>query len=151
MTEVGMALSNSYRGERKVVSFCWFTWNKLALSFVIPLSNFQGSVGGPLPSVEVRIVNNGKVVTEGTPGELHIKGPSVFQGCVSNILVTVHDIYTVICALDIGTDPKSLRRASLKMAGSELEIQQVCLRFHLTSTCLVALTFDLLPTSFSML
>ena len=56
MTEIGMALSNPLRGER------------------VP-----GSVGKPLPSVEVQLVGeNGKPVAPGTPGEIEIRGPSVF-------------------------------------------------------------------------
>ncbi len=56
MTEIGMALSNPLRGER------------------IP-----GSVGTPLPSVEVQLVGeNGKRVPPGTPGEIEVRGPSVF-------------------------------------------------------------------------
>jgi len=56
MTEIGMALSNPLRGER------------------VP-----GSVGRPLPSVEVQLVGeNGKPVAPGTPGEIEVRGPSVF-------------------------------------------------------------------------
>lgn len=58
MTEIGMALSNPYEGDR------------------VP-----GTVGFPLPTVSVRIVNKeGKQVdsTEES-GELRIKGPSVFK------------------------------------------------------------------------
>jgi len=56
MTEIGMALSNPLRGER------------------VP-----GSVGTPLPSVEVQVVGeNGEPVAPGTPGEIEVRGPSVF-------------------------------------------------------------------------
>ena len=56
MTEIGMALSNPLRGER------------------VP-----GSVGKPLPSVEVQLVGeNGEPVTPGMPGEIEVRGPSVF-------------------------------------------------------------------------
>jgi malonyl-CoA/methylmalonyl-CoA synthetase len=56
MTEIGMALSNPLRGER------------------VP-----GSVGTPLPDVEVRLVeSNGKPVLPGTPGEIEVRGPGVF-------------------------------------------------------------------------
>ena len=56
MTEIGMALSNPLRGER------------------VP-----GSVGTPLPSVEVQLVGeNGESVAPGTPGEIEVRGPSVF-------------------------------------------------------------------------
>ena len=56
MTEIGMALSNPYRGART-----------------------PGSVGRPLPTVEVRLVDSvGKPVVRGTQGEIEVKGPSVF-------------------------------------------------------------------------
>lgn len=57
MTEIGMALSNPLHGERR-----------------------PGSVGVPLPSVEMRIVDEeGAEVEPGTPGEVEIRGPSVFR------------------------------------------------------------------------
>ena len=57
MTEIGMALSNSYRGER------------------VP-----GSVGTPLTGVEVRLVNeSGGAVAPGTPGEIEVRGENVFS------------------------------------------------------------------------
>ena len=57
MTEIGMALSNPLRGER------------------VP-----GSVGRPLPGVEVRLVGeHGEPVATGTPGEIEVRGPSVFK------------------------------------------------------------------------
>jgi len=57
MTEIGMALSNPLRGERT-----------------------PGSVGIPLPGVEVQLVNEqGEAVPSGTPGEIEVRGPSVFH------------------------------------------------------------------------
>lgn len=57
MTEIGMALSNPYRGERRA-----------------------GYVGQPLPGVDVSLVaeDGALVTTEGQPGEIRIKGPNVF-------------------------------------------------------------------------
>jgi len=56
MTEIGMALSNPLEGERRA-----------------------GSVGTPLPGVDVRLVNEqGGPVEPGTPGELEVRGPTVF-------------------------------------------------------------------------
>jgi malonyl-CoA/methylmalonyl-CoA synthetase len=56
MTEIGMALSNPLRGER------------------VP-----GSVGTPLPGVEVRLVEeHGNPVALGTPGGIEVRGPAVF-------------------------------------------------------------------------
>jgi len=59
MTEVGMALSNKLNGERR-----------------------PGSVGAPLPGVEVRLEDDNGVTinSEGEAGQLLIKGPQVFQG-----------------------------------------------------------------------
>jgi malonyl-CoA/methylmalonyl-CoA synthetase len=58
MTEIGMAISNLYRGERR-----------------------PGSVGAPLPCVEVRLkAENGPVITaEDEPGEIQVRGATVFQ------------------------------------------------------------------------
>ena len=57
MTEIGMALSNPYAGERKA-----------------------GFVGMPLPGVQVKLVNEQlQDVNEGEPGEILIKGKNVFS------------------------------------------------------------------------
>ena len=57
MTEIGMALSNPLEGER------------------VP-----GSVGAPLPGVDVRLVDeHGVVVAPDAPGEIEVRGPSVFK------------------------------------------------------------------------
>jgi malonyl-CoA/methylmalonyl-CoA synthetase len=57
MTEIGMALSNPLRGERR-----------------------PGHVGLPLPGVEVRLVDDdGNPVENGAPGEIEVRGPSVFR------------------------------------------------------------------------
>lgn len=57
MTEMGMAISNPYRGERK-----------------------PGSIGQALPGVQIRLADeNGQIVPEGTPGEIQVKGPNVFS------------------------------------------------------------------------
>jgi malonyl-CoA/methylmalonyl-CoA synthetase len=56
MTEIGMGLSNPYRGER-----------------------IHGSVGTPLPGVEVRLVDEeDEVVAEAEPGEIQVRGPTAF-------------------------------------------------------------------------
>lgn len=56
MTEIGMALSNPLRGER-----------------------MPGSVGTPLPGVEVRLVGeDGNSVAPGTSGQIEVHGPGVF-------------------------------------------------------------------------
>jgi malonyl-CoA/methylmalonyl-CoA synthetase len=58
MTEIGMALSNPYHGERRA-----------------------GTVGQPLPGVELRLKSEqGDAVTaEGEPGEIQVRGPAVFS------------------------------------------------------------------------
>jgi malonyl-CoA/methylmalonyl-CoA synthetase len=57
MTEIGMALSNPLAGER------------------VP-----GSVGRPLPGVEVRLIDeSGASAPQGTPGEIEVRGPGVFS------------------------------------------------------------------------
>ena len=58
MTEIGMALSNPYDGERR-----------------------PGYVGMPLPNVEVRLKSEqGKIIEcENEPGEIQVHGPGVFK------------------------------------------------------------------------
>ncbi|BAY78105.1 AMP-dependent synthetase and ligase [Nostoc linckia NIES-25] len=55
MTEIGMALSNSLHGER-----------------------LPGYVGKPLPQVDVRLVDENGLVPAGKPGEIQVKGPTMF-------------------------------------------------------------------------
>lgn len=58
MTEIGMALGNPYDGQRRA-----------------------GSVGGPLPGVEVRLKSEcGAVISEeNVAGEIQVRGPTVFR------------------------------------------------------------------------
>jgi len=57
MTEIGMAISNPYNGERRA-----------------------GHIGQPLPGVEFRLVDeNNQPVADGEPGEIQVKGDSVFK------------------------------------------------------------------------
>jgi malonyl-CoA/methylmalonyl-CoA synthetase len=57
MTEIGMALSHPLRGERR-----------------------PGCVGVPLPGVQVRLVDEeGSPGEPGMPGEIEVRGPTVFQ------------------------------------------------------------------------
>jgi malonyl-CoA/methylmalonyl-CoA synthetase len=57
MTEIGMAISNSYSEDR-----------------------LPGFIGKPLPSVEIRLLDeNGNPVKEGKTGEIQVKGANVFK------------------------------------------------------------------------
>jgi len=57
MTEIGMALGNPLRGER-----------------------VAGTVGFPLPGVDVRLVDeSGAECPDGAPGELRVSGPTLFR------------------------------------------------------------------------
>ncbi|MFK7906301.1 MAG: acyl-CoA synthetase [Chitinophagales bacterium] len=57
MTEMGMAISNPYRGKRR-----------------------PGHIGQPLAGVRIRLVNEqNELVEEGTSGEIQIKGANVFK------------------------------------------------------------------------
>jgi len=57
MTEIGMAISNPYRGERR-----------------------PGTVGQPLPGMTVRIVTEeGRDVSPGDSGEIWVEGPTLFK------------------------------------------------------------------------
>ena len=66
MTEIGMALSNPLHGDR------------------VP-----GTVGKPLPGVEVQLVGeDGRPVSPGTAGEIEVRGPGVFAEYWGNPEVT---------------------------------------------------------------
>jgi malonyl-CoA/methylmalonyl-CoA synthetase len=67
MTEIGMALSNPYNGERRA-----------------------GFVGQPLPGVMVQLFDedNQAIDTEAVPGEIRIKGENVFQEYWGNPVAT---------------------------------------------------------------
>ena len=57
MTEIGMAISNPYNGERRA-----------------------GYIGHPLPQVEIRTVDEDEnLVQARQPGEIQVKGPGVFK------------------------------------------------------------------------
>ncbi len=57
MTETNMSTSNPYEGERRA-----------------------GTVGFPLPGVELRIMADGAEVAPGEVGVIEVRGPNVFQG-----------------------------------------------------------------------
>ncbi len=48
---------------------------------VIDGSNFTGTIGVPMPSTDISLRDeNGKIVADGEPGEICVKGPQVMQG-----------------------------------------------------------------------
>lgn len=57
MTEIGMAISNPYHGKRK-----------------------PGSIGLPLPGVEVRLCDDTNRPVGDEPGEIQVRGANVFKG-----------------------------------------------------------------------
>ncbi len=70
MTEAGMITSNPLDGER-----------------------IAGTVGMPLPGVELRVVNaEGEPLPDGEPGVIEIRGPNVFKGYWRNPEKTAEDI-----------------------------------------------------------
>ena len=118
MTEIGMALSNPLNGER-----------------------FAGYVGKPLPQVEVRLVDeNGELVTLGTPGEIQVKGETVFLEywqkpeatvkafrdgwfCTGDLAVIENDNYRILGRISVDI----IKTGGYKV--SALEIEEV-LRTH---------------------
>jgi long-chain acyl-CoA synthetase len=57
------------------------TETSLAISVNTPRENQPGSVGKPIPGVQIRIVDDaGNVVAAGVPGEIWVKGPMVMKG-----------------------------------------------------------------------
>ncbi|MEB3278596.1 MAG: acyl-CoA synthetase [Lyngbya sp.] len=119
MTEIGMALSNPLHGER-----------------------LAGFVGKPLPQVEVRLVDeNGELVTPGTPGEIQVKGETVFleywqkpeatvkafrEGwfCTGDLAVVENENYRILGRMSVDI----IKTGGYKV--SALEIEEV-LRTHL--------------------
>lgn len=65
MTEIGMAISNPYLGERR-----------------------PGHVGLPLPGVRIRLFDNQLVEEEQRPGEIQVQGPNVFLEYWNNLKAT---------------------------------------------------------------
>ncbi|WP_020594690.1 acyl-CoA synthetase [Spirosoma panaciterrae] len=119
MTEIGMAISNPYRGKR------------------VP-----GHIGQPLPGVGVRLVDeDNNPVADSQPGEIQVKGPTVFREYWQRPQAT-QDAFTLdgwfrtgdVAVLDDGSY-KILGRSSIdiiKSGGyklSALEIEEV-LRTH---------------------
>jgi malonyl-CoA/methylmalonyl-CoA synthetase len=126
MTEIGMALSNPLHGDR------------------VP-----GTVGKPLPGVEVQLVGeNGRPVSPGTAGEIEVRGPGVFAEYWGNPEVTRAAFRggwfrTGDTAVVENGDYRILGRTSidvLKTGGhkvSALEIEEVLLEHPAIAECAV--------------
>ena len=127
MTEIGMGLSNSYRGERR-----------------------PGHVGLPLPGVEMRLVDSHNIpVGENEPGEFQFKGPSVFKEYWQNPEATqkafTHDGWFITGDIGLLNNGlyKILGRDSvdiIKSGGykiSALEIEDVLRKFEGVRDCAV--------------
>lgn len=127
MTEIGMGLSNPYRGERRA-----------------------GYVGQPFDGVAIRLVDAGLGdVAEGEPGEILIKGPSVFKEYWNKPDATEH-AFTADGWFITG-DVAVLNRGSYKILGrksvdiiksggykiSALEIEEVLRKHPDISDCAV--------------
>ena len=132
MTEIGMALSNPYHGERR-----------------------PGHVGLPLPHVSVRLVDDVDAEVEpGREGEIQVKGPSVFTEYWNNPTAT-QDAFSSdgwfrtgdVAILSNGYY-KILGRSSvdiIKSGGykiSALEIESVLLRHDHVAQCAVVGILD---------
>jgi malonyl-CoA/methylmalonyl-CoA synthetase len=118
MTEIGMALSNPLEGPR-----------------------IAGTVGTPLPGVEVRLVGeDGTAVAEGQPGEIEVRGPGVFREYwkqpeatraafrdgwfrTGDLAVVESGRYRILCRASVDL----IKAGGYKI--SALEIEE-CLRFH---------------------
>ena len=126
MTEIGMALSNPLKGEKR-----------------------PGSVGQALPEVEICLMEDNKVITEeNTPGEIMIKGPQVFLEYWNQEKTTEDSFFegwfkTGDVAELVDGYYKILGRASvdiIKSGGykiSALEIEDVLLKHPLVKECAV--------------
>ena len=69
MTETNMNTSNPYRGDRRA-----------------------GTVGLPLPEVEVKITENGAELPQGQTGMIEVRGPNVFKGYWNMPAKTAEDL-----------------------------------------------------------
>ncbi len=126
MTEIGMALSNPLHDERK-----------------------PGYVGTPLPGVSVRLVDEHSApVPDGTPGEIQVRGGTVFAGYWDRSLATRRAFRDGwFCTGDMavveGGAYRILGRLStdiIKSGGekvSALEIEPVLLRHPSVADCAV--------------
>ena len=127
MTEIGMAISNPYRGERK-----------------------PGHIGQPLTGVQVRLVdeNNNKIEKEAA-GEIQIKGENVFEEYWGNPVAT-RDAFTIDGWFKTG-DVAVVEKGSYRILGrnsvdiiksggykiSALEIEEILRSHDLIKDCAV--------------
>ena len=126
MTEIGMAISNPYVGERK-----------------------PGFVGMPLPTVSVRLVSDEGKINTGELGEIQVKGPAVFSEywrkpeATKESFTPDHWFKTGDTAILENGYYKILGRTSIdiiKSGGykiSAIEIEEVIRQFDLVEDCSV--------------
>ncbi len=126
MTEIGMAISNPYVGERK-----------------------PGFVGMPLPTVSVRLVSDEGKINTGELGEIQVKGPAVFSEywrkpeATKESFTPDHWVKTGDTAILENGYYKILGRTSIdiiKSGGykiSAIEIEEVIRQFDLVEDCSV--------------
>lgn len=126
MTEIGMALSNPLHGQRQA-----------------------GAVGQPLPQVDVRLVDEtGAIVPAATPGEIQVKGPTVFLEywqnpeatanafrsgwfCTGDVGIVEHDSYRILGRMSVDI----IKTGGYKV--SALEIEEVLRTHPLIQECAV--------------
>ncbi|MEB3295540.1 MAG: acyl-CoA synthetase [Synechococcales bacterium] len=126
MTEIGMALSNPLQGDRQA-----------------------GSVGKPLPQVQVRLVDEqGQAVPPGVPGEIQVQGPGVFLEywqnptatakvfrdrwfCTGDLAVVEDDRYRILGRISVDI----IKTGGYKV--SALEIEEVLLTHPQVQECAV--------------
>jgi malonyl-CoA/methylmalonyl-CoA synthetase len=126
MTEIGMALSNPLQGQRHA-----------------------GSVGQPLPQVQVRLVDEqGDEITTDTPGEIQVQGPGVFLEywqnpdatakafqsgwfCTGDLAVLEGDRYRILGRMSVDI----IKTGGYKV--SALEIEEVLLTHPQIQECAV--------------
>lgn len=79
-----LPLLNAYGMTESGPTLCQVRWNE-------PLESC--SVGRPLPGLELRIVDSeGRPVTPGEVGELHVRGPNIMRGYYRNAVATAQVI-----------------------------------------------------------
>lgn len=107
----GMALQSSVAEKWKAITGCWLSegYGMTEASPVVSLNPIdghgkQGSIGIPVPSTDVRIVDeSGQVCSPNQIGEIQVKGPQVMKGYLNRPDETAKTIVDGwLCTGDIG-------------------------------------------------